>query len=102
VLYLATKSDIVREAIALAPQLFRWERFSYLGLTFLTACVVIFVGFEAITKPGASLSSASLMFGSAGIVTFNIARLLTMFNVILESVFVSSAIVAPQGRSHGN
>lgn len=82
-------------------QLFRWERFSYLGLTFLTACVVIFVGFEAITKPGASLSSASLMFGSAGIVTFNIARLLTMFNVILESVFIPAA-AAPQRRTNAD
>jgi hypothetical protein len=68
-------------------QLFRWERFSYLGLTFITACVVIIVGFQDITKKDASVGSAGLLFGSAGVVTFNISRLLNMFNVIILQVF---------------
>ena len=68
-------------------QLFRWERFCYLGLTFITACVVIIVGVQVLTKRDASLTSASLLFGSAGVVTFNISRLLNMFNVIILQVF---------------
>jgi len=83
-------------------KLFRWERFSYLALTFITACVVIAVGVQDLFfKKDASVSSAILLFGSTGVVTFNISRLLNMFNVIISQVF-GPEIRATGGHNGGD
>jgi hypothetical protein len=68
-------------------EIFRWERFSYLGLSFLTACIVIFAGYKAFQDAHLSSSELTLLFGSGGIVGFNISRLLTMFTTVIEKVF---------------
>jgi hypothetical protein len=68
--------------------LFRLERYSYLALSFITAVFVIYVGCQAYLDPGANkLATASVLCGSGGLVTFNISRLLYMFNKIIDAVF---------------
>jgi hypothetical protein len=68
--------------------LFRLERYSYLSLSFLTAAFVVYVGYQAYTDPVANkLATATVLCGSGGLVTFNISRLLYMFNKIIDAVF---------------
>lgn len=70
-------------------QLFWPERYTYLGLSFITAVLVIWVGYKSITQPGTQGAAAGVFFGSGGIVTFNIGRLSTMFNKVFDAVLKS-------------
>jgi hypothetical protein len=68
-------------------KLFWPERFAYLVLSMLTAAVVVYVGIQVIRDPTQSKTSLIPIFGSGGIVAFNIGRLLSMFNRVLKVVF---------------
>ena len=74
--------DVAKQIV----ELFRWERFTYLAVSLLTALIVILVGLQA-RKDNAPISDLSLLFGSGGIIAFNVSRLLTMFNTVLGAVF---------------
>jgi len=67
-------------------KLFRIERFTYLGVSLVTTLVLILVGYQSLTQQYASKSAAGLMFGSAGVVTLSINRLLVMFNRVFKAV----------------
>jgi hypothetical protein len=68
-------------------KLFWPERFAYLALSLLTAAVVIYAGVQIISDRSHSETALGLLFGSGGIVAFNIGRLLVMFNRVLKVVF---------------
>ncbi len=68
-------------------ELFRWERFTYLFVSLLTALMVVYVGYQTFMKGGTSRSDLVLLFGSGGIIAINVGRLLTMFNKVLANVF---------------
>ena len=68
-------------------KLFWPERFAYLALSVLTAALVIYIGLQVVRDPSASKTSLIPLFGSGGIVAFNIGRLLSMFNKVIKVVF---------------
>jgi hypothetical protein len=77
------------EAAKELVKLFRLERYSYLFLSCITAIFVIYVGIQAYVNPiDNKVATASVLCGSGGIVTYNISRLLVMFNKVLDAVFV--------------
>jgi hypothetical protein len=70
-------------------KLFRFERYSYLLLSLFTAVFVIYVGWQAYTEPVSDkVVTAVALFGSGGLVAFNISRLLVMFNKVIDAVFL--------------
>ena len=68
-------------------KMFNPERITYLVLSGLTALIV--VGECAITVHSKSdmVASGATLFGAGGVIAFNLARLLTMFNIVIEKVF---------------
>jgi hypothetical protein len=73
-------------AIERITALFKWERQVYLVLTTASALVIIISGVYGIYKNGLDIPVATLMFGSTGVVTFSIGRLLTMWNRAIDIV----------------
>lgn len=68
-------------------KLFWPERFAYLGLSVLTAALVVYIGAQVLRDPSAGKTSLIPLFGSGGVVAFNIGRLLSMFNKVIKVVF---------------
>jgi hypothetical protein len=66
------------------------ERIVYIALSAITAGLVIFMGAQALGNPPIKQSALAALFGSGGVVAFNLARLLTMFNTVIERVFGSN------------
>jgi hypothetical protein len=70
-------------------KLFNPERYCFLILSFLTAAFVFYVAVQAYLSPtGNKTGTFMAFFGSGGIVAFNISRLLTMFNRVIDKVFL--------------
>ncbi len=84
--------EIARDIV----QMFNPERITYLVLSGLTALIVIVeCAITVHTKSDMAVSGATL-FGAGGVIAFNLARLLTMFNTVIEKVFKDDQ---PAGRS---
>jgi hypothetical protein len=73
-------------AIERITALFKWERQVYLVLTTTSALIIISSGVYGLFKNGLDVTVATLMFGSTGLVTLSVARLLTMWNRAIEMV----------------
>jgi hypothetical protein len=83
-----TTADRVESAKAIV-KLFSLERYSFFAVSLITAAFVVYVGVQAVLYPaGNKLATLGALFGSGGVVTFNIARLLSMFNKVIDAVFV--------------
>jgi hypothetical protein len=74
---------IAREIVAI----FLPERLVYMSLSAVTAALVIYVSFQVIHDSSKQVAAAGTLLGSGGIVAFNLARLLTMFDTVIERVF---------------
>jgi hypothetical protein len=89
---MAPARESTRERMESARELvnlFRLERYSYLFLSCLTAAFVIYVGWQAYTSPiDNKIPTVVVLFGSGGVVTFNISKLLVMFNKVIDAVFL--------------
>ena len=89
---MAPSKETTRERMESARELvklFRYERYSYLLLSLVTASFVIYVGWQAIASPiDNKIPTVIALCGSGGIVTFNISRLLVMFNKVIDAVFL--------------
>jgi hypothetical protein len=82
-------------------RIFLPERVVYISLSAISAALVIYVGAQVLQSedPG-KYKSLGMIFGSGGVVAFNLARLLHMFNTIIDKVFMSGnpAVGAGHGR----
>jgi hypothetical protein len=76
----ATAEQIVR--------LFRPERIIYLSLSVVSALLVLYLGCETILQPGDKMTASGFLFGSTGLITFNIGRLLKMFDKVFDAVLL--------------
>jgi uncharacterized membrane protein len=89
--YEEKRLKVAREVV----DMFFAERVIYLVLSIISAAVVIFTGWQMLqNKPDTRPATLGLLFGTGGVVTFNLARLLTMFNTVIDKVFVSSTVRA--------
>jgi hypothetical protein len=68
-------------------KLFWPERIVYLGLSGITAIIVIFEVVFSLHNQTLNLSTGWTLLGSGGVVTFNLAQLLRMFNTVILKVF---------------
>lgn len=86
----AADTHTARVATAkLIVNMFWPERFTYLLLSAGTACLVVFEATQALHDPAKRIATIGSLFGSGGVVAFNLARLLTMFNKVIATVFVA-------------
>lgn len=67
-------------------RIFRIERFTYLTVSVITCAVLIWAGYQMLSQPSARERLVGLMFGSAGVVSLSIARLLMVFNKVFKAV----------------
>jgi hypothetical protein len=82
-----TTADRAESARAIV-KLFSLERYCYLALSLVTAAFILYVGYQAIESPtGDRVATACALCGSGGVVTYNIGRLLNMFNRVIDAVF---------------
>jgi hypothetical protein len=67
-------------------KLFWLERYAFLTLSIVAGALVVYAGFEAIheTNNGNRASAVGLFFGSGGVATYSIGRLLVMVNKVTE------------------
>jgi hypothetical protein len=70
--------------------LFNPERYTYMILSGLAALIVLVECSIAIKNHSIQTSTGATLFGSGGLVAFNLGRLLTMFNTVIENVFRAS------------
>ena len=70
-------------------KLFTMERYMYLALSFLTALIVILETAITVHNHDAMSTLGVTLLGSGGVVAFNLGRLLTMFNTVIDRVFGS-------------
>ena len=82
------------------------ERIAYLTLSGLTAVLVIWQSWQILNSPDmlhdSSIRTTALatLLGSGGVVAFNLARLLTMFNSVLLKVFGPDAPAPRNNDGH--
>jgi hypothetical protein len=74
---------IVRELL----REFWLERYAFLGLSVLAGLVTVYAGFEALHDKSNLRNSLGLFFGSGGVTTFTVGRLLTFFDKITKIAF---------------
>jgi hypothetical protein len=77
------RMEIARDIV----QLFNPERYTYMVLSAVAALIVIVECGIAIHSQSLMSTTGVTLFGSGGVVTFNLGRLLTMFNKVIEKVF---------------
>jgi len=75
--------EIARQIV----QMFKPERIIYLSLSAITAAIIVYEAALTIHDKSQIISAGATLFGAGGIVAFNLARLLTMFNVVIAKVF---------------
>ena len=68
-------------------EMFKPERITYLSLSAMTAALVIYEAAQTIHDKSAMGSTVATLFGAGGVVAFNLARLLRMFNEVIARVF---------------
>ena len=71
-------------AIERVTALFRAERMVYLVLTSLALILLIISAVMLIVQRGATAATLTLLFGSSGLVTVSLARLLKMWDRALD------------------
>jgi hypothetical protein len=82
-------------------RIFLPERVVYISLSTISAVIVIYMGAQLLrSEDSAKYTSLSVMFGSGGVAAYSLARLLHMFNTIIDKVFMSGnpAVGAGHGR----
>jgi hypothetical protein len=82
-------------------RIFLPERVVYISLSAISAALVIYVGAQVLQSHEADkYKSLGMIFGSGGVVAFNLARLLHMFNTIIDKVFMSGNPAIGAGNGH--
>ncbi len=67
-------------------ELFKFERYVYLGVTLTSLIVLLASGISLIIKDDSSAAVLTLLFGSSGLITYSTGRLLRMWNEALRTV----------------
>lgn len=66
--------------------LFRWERVTYLTVTGLALAMLLTAAVVLIVRTQADAATLTLLFGSSGLITFSIGRVLRMWDQALRLV----------------
>src|SRR5947209_3088014 len=78
--------------------IFAIERITYLVLSGLTALIVIVECAITVQTKSDMMASGATLFGAGGVIAFNLARLLTMFNTVITKVFEADP-TTPRGAN---
>jgi len=82
-------------AIERVTALFRAERITYLILTTLALILLIVSAVMLLVQRGANAATLTLLFGSSGLVTISLARVLKMWDRALDML---SSALNPGGK----
>jgi hypothetical protein len=74
------------EAVERLTQLFRVERFLYLGVTAISFLLLVTIAVRIFIQGGAQLAEWGLLFGSSGLITITGNRVLQMWSQALRMV----------------
>ena len=74
------------QAVEKLTQLFRVERFVYLGVTGVALVMLLLSTGILIYKQQADVAALTMLFGSSGLITYSTGRLLQMWNQALRLV----------------
>ncbi len=79
------------EAVERLVELFRLERYVYLGVTLVSFLVLLGSGISIILREQSDHSILTLLFGSSGLITYSTGRVLWMWNGALKAVMAKGA-----------
>ncbi len=74
------------QVVVRLTELFKFERYVYLGVTLTSLVVLLISGISMIFKDDSSAAVLTLLFGSSGLITYSTGRLLRMWNEALRTV----------------
>ena len=74
------------EAVERLAQLFRVERFIYLGVTAVSFLLLVVIAVRIFVQGGAQIAEWALLFGSSGLITITGNRVLQMWSQALRMV----------------
>jgi hypothetical protein len=89
------------EAVERLAQLFKLERFVYLGVTAISFLLLFTLAVRIFLQGSAQLAEWALLFGSSGLITITGSRVLQMWSQALRMV-ASEPVDGKQGEAkHG-
>src|SRR5215467_2771665 len=74
------------EAVERLAQLFKIERFVYLGVTAISFLLLLTIAVRIFLQGGAQIAEWGLLFGSSGLITITSNRVLQMWSQALRMV----------------
>jgi hypothetical protein len=74
------------EAVERLAQLFKVERFVYLGVTAISFMLLLTIAVRIFIQGGAQIAEWGLLFGSSGLITITGSRVLQMWSQALRMV----------------
>jgi len=88
------------EAATQITMLFKMERYVYIGCCGIAVLLLIYCAYQVLqTNPNNTVVLASL-FGSGGLITFSVGRLIFMWNKIVDIILMEG--VQKGGRDDGD
>lgn len=83
------RSPVLRdrvEAVERLARLFKVERFVYLGVTGISFLLLLTIAVRIFVQGGAQIAEWGLLFGSSGLITVTVNRVLQMWSQALRMV----------------
>ncbi len=74
------------EAVERLAQLFKLERFVYLGVTAISFLLLVTIAVRIFIQGGTQIAEWGLLFGSSGLITITSSRILQMWSQALRMV----------------
>jgi hypothetical protein len=81
-----TPLDVRLAVVERVTALFRWERFTYLGITSVSLLLLLVSAGALIAREQASAEVLIMLFGSSGLITFSITRVLSMWERSIDLI----------------
>jgi hypothetical protein len=88
------------EAATQITQLFKMERYVYIGCCAVAVLILVYCAFRVLQKDTPDYVILGSLFGSGGLITYSIGRLIFMWNRIVDLVL--SEAIQKGGRDDGD